>query len=104
MLDEIETRLTWRPSRELTLHERVRKVGAGLLALKELEYLGRTQDGAIGQRVAKLIDAVLTPLESEWTRGNGDGHVVARVKRLRSAILPDMIKGELDENEKSRRW
>jgi hypothetical protein len=26
------------------------------------------------------------------------------VKRLRSAILPDMIKGELDEAEKARRW
>jgi hypothetical protein len=30
--------------------------------------------------------------------------VVARVKRLRSAILPDMIKGDLDEAEKVRRW
>src|SRR4029077_11174802 len=28
----------------------------------------------------------------------------ARVKRLRAAILPDMIKGELDEAEKARRW
>jgi hypothetical protein len=26
------------------------------------------------------------------------------VKRLRSAILPDMIKGDLDEAEKARRW
>src|SRR5262245_7931893 len=33
MLDEIETRLTWRPSRGITLHERFKKVGAGLLAL-----------------------------------------------------------------------
>src|SRR6476469_474491 len=43
MLDEIEQRLTWRPSRGLPLVERFRKVGAGLLALKELEYLGHTQ-------------------------------------------------------------
>ena len=26
------------------------------------------------------------------------------MKRLRAAILPDMIKGELDEAEKARRW
>jgi 1-acyl-sn-glycerol-3-phosphate acyltransferase len=104
MLDEIETRLTWRPSRALALHERVKKVGAGLLALKELEYLGRTQEGTIPERIDKLIDALLKPLEAEWCNGNGDGHVVARVKRLRSAILPDMIKGELDEAEKARRW
>jgi 1-acyl-sn-glycerol-3-phosphate acyltransferase len=104
MLDEIEARLTWRPSRELSLNERVRKVGAGLLALKELQYLGRTQDGTIAERLTKLTDAILEPLEAEWTNGNGDGHVVARVKRLRSAILPDMIKGELTEAEKARRW
>lgn len=104
MLDQIEARLTWRPSRELPLHERFQKVGAGLLALKELQYLGHTQDGTIPERIPKLIDALLKPLEAEWTNGNGEGHVVARVKRLRAAILPDMIKGELDEAEKARRW
>lgn len=104
MLDEIESRLTWRPSRELPLHERFKKVGAGLLALKELQYLGRTQEGSIAERLEKLIDAVLKPMEAEWTNNNSDGHPVARVKRLRSAILPDMIKGDLDETEKTRRW
>lgn len=104
MLDQIEVRLTWRPSRELPLYERFQKVGAGLLALKELQYLGHTQDGTIPQRIPKLIDAILQPLETEWTNGNAEGHPVARVKRLRAAILPDMIKGELDEAEKARRW
>lgn len=104
MLDEIEARLTWRPSRDLPLHERFRRVGAGLLALKELEYVGRTQEGSIAERIDKLTDAILAPLEKEWTGGNAEGHVVARVKRLRSAILPDMIRGDLDESEKRRRW
>jgi hypothetical protein len=104
MLDTIEARLTWRPSRQLSIHDRVRKVGAGLLALKELEYLGHTQEGTIAERIAKLIDALLKPLEAEWTNGNGEGHVVARVKRLRAAILPDMIHGDCSEDEKARRW
>lgn len=104
MLDEIETRLTWRPSRELPLVDRFRRVGAGLLALKELQYLGRTQDGDIHQRIPSLIDGILKPMEAEWCNGNDEGHPVARVKRLRAAILPDMIKGDLDEPEKARRW
>src|SRR5688572_1560421 len=104
MLDEIEQRLTWRPSRGMPLHERFKKVAAGLLALKELQYLGHTREGTIAERITKLIDAILGPMEAEWTNGNSEGHVVARVKRLRSAILPDMIKGELDETEKARRW
>jgi 1-acyl-sn-glycerol-3-phosphate acyltransferase len=104
MLDEIETRLTWRPSRGLKLHERFQKVGAGLLALKELAYLSHTQEGTIPERITKLIDAILGPMETEWVNGNRDGHPVARVKRLRAAILPDMIKGDLSEEEKARRW
>src|SRR4051812_944217 len=104
MLDEIEARLTWRPSRDLPVVERLRKVGAGLLALKELQYLGHTQEGTIAERITKLTGAILKPLEAEWTNGNDEGHVVARVKRLRSAILPDMVKGDLDETEKARRW
>src|SRR3954468_11693391 len=66
MLDEIEARLTWRPSRDLPVRERVRKVGAGLLALKELQYLGHTQEGTIAERITKLTGAILTPLEAEW--------------------------------------
>ncbi|MGC4032427.1 MAG: lysophospholipid acyltransferase family protein [Tepidisphaeraceae bacterium] len=104
MLDEIEARLTWRPSRDVPLYERFRKVGAGLLALKELQYLGHTQDGTIAERIDKLINAILQPLEAEWVNGNGDGHPVARVKRLRAALLPDLIKGDLPEPEKARRW
>lgn len=104
ILDDIEARLTWRPSRELPIHDRIRKVGAGLLALKELQYLGQTQEGTIAQRIDKLTNAILAPMEKQWTNGNDEGHVVARVKRLRSAILPDMIKGDLDEAEKARRW
>jgi 1-acyl-sn-glycerol-3-phosphate acyltransferase len=104
MLDQIETRLTWQPSRGISLYERFKKVATGLLALKELEYLGHTQDGTVDQRVAKLIDAILKPMESEWVNGHADGHVVTRVKRLRTAILPDIIKGDLSEEEKARRW
>ena len=104
VLDGIEARLTWRPSRGLPLHERLRKVGAGLLALKELQYLGHTQDGTIPDRIASLTTAVLTPLEAEWTHGNADGHPVARVKRLRAAILPEMIDGHLSDEETARRW
>lgn len=104
MLDEIETRLTWRASRGLAMYERFKKVGAGLLALKELDYLGQTQEGTIDERIARLIDAILKPMEFEWVHGNSEGHPVARVKRLRTAILPDMIKGDLAEEEKTRRW
>lgn len=108
VLDEIETRLTWRVSRDVPLGERLVKVGSGLMALKEIQYLGAPRAGTLADRIEFLIDALLTPLEKEYLEGVGggvgEGHAVARVKRLRSAILPDLIKGEISDVERERRW
>lgn len=104
VLQSIEERLTWLPKRELSVDERVRKIGDALLCLKELEYLGAPQTGSFPERTERLVDAMLGPLEVEWLKGAQRGGVINRVKRLRSAILPEIIKGELSEEEKDRRW
>ena len=44
------------------------------------------------------------PLEEQYFNGVKDGPVVPRVKNLRSAILPDMVRGNVDDAERSRRW
>lgn len=103
VLDDIETRLTWR-KQQLPLVERIYKAGRALLALKELEYLGHAENGEVGPRLANLIDAILVPLEQHWLGAKQDGDVPARVKRLRSAILPDMTKDQIDDAERERRW
>jgi 1-acyl-sn-glycerol-3-phosphate acyltransferase len=103
-LDEIESRLSWRPQRGLPLPERITKVGEALLGLKEMEFLGAPQQGGIFGRVARLIDHLLVPLEKEWLQGRSDGSVVGRVKKLRTAILPDLVSGELSVAERDRRW
>lgn len=104
VLDEIEARLSWRPKKGVPLYERIVAVGSALLALKEIEYLGAPQPGEIGERLQRMIDSALNPLEDEWCGGDHDGSVNARAKRLRAAILPDMVKGEIDESERQRRW
>jgi 1-acyl-sn-glycerol-3-phosphate acyltransferase len=104
VLTDIETRVSWRPQKQLSLIERIRKLGTALLTLKEVEYLGEPQTGPIYKRLDRLIDQLLVPLEQEWIKGSIAGDVVARVKNLRSAILPDMVKAELPEAERERRW
>ena len=84
VLDQIETRLTWRKQHQLPLVERIYKTGGALLALKELEYLGEARTGPIDVRLQNLIDAILVP--------------------LRTAILPDMADAKIDEPERQRRW
>lgn len=104
VLSDIETRLTWRVQRRLPVLERMRKVGIALLTLKEIEYTGSPGSGDIDSRVAQLIDRLLTPIEAEWSIANHDDGVVARVKRLRIAMLPDMINGDLGEEQRAHRW
>lgn len=103
-LEAIEHRLTWRPQKTLTLVDRIVKVGEALLTLKEIEYFGVPRSGDLPARLGGLIDHLLVPLETEWLKGKRDGNVVTRVKNLRTAILPEMVSGEIDEAERARRW
>lgn len=104
ILNRIETQLSWQPQSHLSIHERVVKLGHALLALKELEYFGAAQTGSISERLTCLLDQVLTPLENEWLKGRNEGTVVQRVKHLRKAILPDLVAGTVNEEDRMRRW
>lgn len=107
VLDRIEQRLTWQPSPDKSILERVTKIGHALLDLKEIHYFGKPQDGHMEERLSNLIERILVPLEEEWLceslRDKTDD-VAARVKKLRMVILPDMSAGKVNEEERSRRW
>ncbi len=104
VLERIERRFSWQPQSHLPLQERILKAGSALLGLKETEYLGAPQTGTFRERLAHLIDHLLLPLEDRWTPGRHDGGPMNRVKRLRTAILPDMVSGDLTEPERADRW
>ncbi len=104
VIEAIEARLSWRPPRDRLLVDRISRVGEALLCLKELEYFGESQPGPARERLNRLINCLLGPLENEWLNGERAGDVVARVKKLRMAILPALIGGEIDEEERARRW
>ena len=104
VLKDIEARLSWQPQTQLPLRTRIVKAGHALLALKEIEYLGASQNGGVMQRLPRLLDHLLEPLEQEWSGGHREPDTMARVKRLRTAILPDLVRGELPEAESARRW
>ena len=103
-VEEIEARLSWQPRRGNPLIDRIYKIGGALLTLKEIEYFGQTQPGGIDERLGRLINRLLSPLEKEWLKGESGGGVVARVKKLRTAILAEMVNGEIAEEERARRW
>ena len=104
VLAEIEHRLSWQPQSHLSLRERILKTGAALLGLKEMEHLGATETGSFRDRLDRLENHLLEPMENEWAGGRHDGSAMARVKRLRSAILPDIVKGHLTDEDRAARW
>jgi len=104
VLDEIEQRLSWYPQTQLTLYQRIQKLGGALMNLKEIEFFGETRQGATADRQHDLINHLLRPLESEYLGNEKDGPVVPRVKALRMKIMPAMTTGELEAEEKNRRW
>lgn len=104
VLKDIETRLSWQLQGHLPVRERIVKAGHALLALKEIEHLGAAQSGGVMERLPRLLDHLLEPLEQEWNGGRREPDTMARVKRLRAAILPDMVHGEISEEESARRW
>ena len=104
ILEQIELRLSWQPLDDMPLLDRITKIGRALLSLKEIEYFGETQEGRLRDRLAGLINRLLVPLEQQWLGSEKDGPVVPRVKNLRMAILPDMVKGNVSDSERSKRW
>jgi len=105
VLAEIEHRFSWRVHRmQSSLMDRISRIGKGLLALKEIEYFGRPQDGKLHERLDGLVDRLLIRLEEYWIGEAQSGPVVPRVKALRTKILPEMVEGKISKEERQRRW
>lgn len=104
VLDEIEGHFSWYNQGHKSLVERIRQIGQALLSLKEIEYFGWARTGDFYERMDNLIEDVLSKLEERWKVKEPEESVVSRVKALRSAILPDLIKNNLSEDERQDRW
>jgi 1-acyl-sn-glycerol-3-phosphate acyltransferase len=104
VLREIEHRLTWKPTSNPNLLQRIDRVGQALLCLKELEYFGEPKEGTLDDRLDSLINRLLHPIEKEWLERTQEGAVVPRIKACRMKMMPDMVNGRVDEEERDRRW
>ena len=103
-LADLERELSWEPQTELSPLERVRKIGTGLLGLREVEYFGEAQSGELFDRLDRLINHILEPIEQEWERpGEGRG-VYERVKALRTVMLKELVDGNATAARREHCW
>jgi 1-acyl-sn-glycerol-3-phosphate acyltransferase len=104
ILDNLEHRLSWRVNKNEPYYKRISNIAFALLCLKEIEYYGDTGVGDVNTRVQTLIDTILGNHEEKWLKSKRAGDTTARVKTLRTAVLPDLIKLELSEDDRKSRW
>lgn len=105
VLTDIEHRLTWRPSPELPLIDRLVKIGNGLLTLKELEYqICVPANSTLRDRQTAMVNHLLDALEQEWLGGPRREGIAVRIKNLRMKIFPELSRKVLSDAERQRRW
>lgn len=85
-LEQIEARLFLRPDPSLSLHARIHRVAEAALALKELDYLGRSREGLLRERVGVLLEALLADLESKHQL-KAKGNFADRAKKIRQVLI-----------------
>jgi 1-acyl-sn-glycerol-3-phosphate acyltransferase len=87
LMSQLEKRIIWRPTPHLPLPDRVYRFAQGLLSLKEIEYLGQAQAGALPARISFLSNKILFDLESRYDTKSRDASVPERVKAVRREII-----------------
>ena len=84
---ELEQRVYLNADSRRTIRERILKLSGALLALKEVDYLGQTQSGALPERLRHMTDYVLTRLEKKHTLSRRAMETPERVKQVRQHLI-----------------
>jgi hypothetical protein len=103
-LADLERELSWEPQTDLSPLDRVRKIGTGLLGLREVEYFGEAQSGELFDRLDRLINHILEPIEQEWERPTEGRGVYERVKALRTVMLKELVDGDATPGRREHCW
>ncbi|MEA1950865.1 MAG: hypothetical protein U9N87_05740 [Planctomycetota bacterium] len=101
LMDELERAIIWRPRTDLPLPQRIYHFAEGLLALKEVEYLGHSRKGSVPERIGVFIDSLLGRLESRYDLHPADATVPERVKVLRQHAIKQLQ--EMAEEDPGRK-
>jgi len=91
LMTRLEEEIHWRPRQGLPLNDRLYKFAAAMLALKEIEYLGRPYGGSVVDRSNRLAVSVLERLEKKHgvapQVATDQSMISERVKELRRVVI-----------------
>jgi 1-acyl-sn-glycerol-3-phosphate acyltransferase len=93
-LSRLEDRIGWTPKPLMPVDERIHRLGTGILALKETEYLGYAGSGQVHERLPHLCETLLAHVESRYPRGAKAVTPPERVRALRYRIRRRLLDEE----------
>ena len=100
VMGTLERKLHWRPRPDLTLQDRIYRLAGGILALKEIEYMGQVATEPIPDRVQNLLQHVLGGLEQRHEVSMPQTTVPERIKDVRRRVIKEYL--ELEESGSGR--
>jgi len=101
-LDALERAINWKPRPELDPVERIYRLGAGILALKEVEFLGSVRHGSLVERIHGLQEALVARAEEAYYGVAKEGLIPERVKTLRYTIRQELTGDARPTPERER--
>lgn len=87
VMEKLEDRVLMRTQTNLPLVERIYRLAEGVMALKEIDYLGSSRSGALRERFDYLTESILSRLEKRHQVHSDSSITSARVKALRQEII-----------------
>jgi 1-acyl-sn-glycerol-3-phosphate acyltransferase len=100
-LTGLESRFKWVAKPEESISRRIYRFASGLLALKEVEFLGSPGSGTVPDRVENLRDKLLERLENRHLGKLGSGELPDRISMVHRRIV-ERIKEEEATDETRR--
>ncbi len=101
-LSRLEDRIGWTPKPRMDTDARILRLGTGILALKETEYLGRAGAGPVQERLTALGEDLLTGVEERYPRDAKAVTVPERVRALRYRIRRRLLDAEKPPSHRDR--
>ncbi len=100
LMNRLEEKVLWRPRPDLPLPQRIYRFAEAVLALKEIEHIGQTQEGTLPLRTTMLADHILRGIEGRYAIASPAGGsdlgatIPVRVKEARAVALKRLAELE----------
>ena len=99
-LSVLEEKFTWVSRPEQSLPRRIYRFASGLLALKEVEFLGSPASGTVPQRVENLRDKLVQRLELRYLGKLGTDSLPERVTVVQRGLVERIRDRETSEESR----